>query len=72
MLEEGQQVEQLPVAAVHEPAFDGDPVLQLVPKGLRGVVHDHCLAEVPAQDGQVLDVVAVHKETMLTEQSTIN
>ena len=44
--EEGDQLHQLVVVGVHEPALDRDPVLQLISEGLRGVVDDDRLGEI--------------------------
>ena len=39
---------------------------------MRGVVHDDGLGEVPAQDAELLDVVATHTHTVLPEQAMAN
>ena len=58
-LEEGQELEQLRVARVVEPALDRDTVVQLEAEGLRRVVDDGGLGEVAAEHGEVFEVVAV-------------
>ena len=70
--QEGHQLHQLVVLLVHEPGLDGDPVLELVAKGLRGVVDDDGLAEVAAQDVKVLDVVAVDTDAVFPEESVLD
>ena len=72
LVQEGNQLHQLVVGSVNKPGLDGDPILQLVSKGLRRVVNDDSLAEVTAQDVEILDVVAVDTDTMLSEQSVLD
>ena len=65
--EEGHKLHQLVVRSVNKPGLDGNSVLQLIAERLRGVVDDDCLRQVPAEDVQILDVVAVDTDTMLSE-----
>ena len=62
-LQEWQEDGQLCVGLVIIPALYGDAIAQLEAKGLRGIVDDDGLAEVPAQDGQVLDIIAFDIDT---------
>lgn len=41
----------------------------LVAKSLRGVVYNNCLGQVPAQNRQVFDVVAIDTNTVLPKKS---
>ena len=68
-LQEWQEDGQLCVALVIIPTLYGDAIAQLEAKGLRGIVDDDGLAEVPAQDGQVLDIVAFHIDTRVPEDA---
>ena len=67
--QEWHELHQLVVRSVNKPGLDGNAVLQLIPECLRGVVDDDCLGQVPAEDIQILDVVAIDTDTMLSEQS---
>ena len=67
LVEEGDQLHELVVGSVNKPRLYGDPILQLVSECLWRVVNDDCLAEVSAQDVEVLDVVAVDTNAMLSE-----
>ena len=67
--EEWDELHQLVVRSVNKPGLDGNAVLQLISECLRGVVDDDCLRQVPAEDIQILDVVAIDTDTMLSEQS---
>ena len=68
-LQEGHEFEELLVTPVHEPALNGDAVVQLIAKRLRGIVDDDRLGEITAQDGQVLNIVPIDTNTVLTEQA---
>ena len=90
--EEGHQLHQLVVLLVHKPRLNGNPILQLISKGLKtrcfldlafskgerqlnhlwGVVNDDGLLEVPAQDVEVFDVVAVDADAVLSEKSELD
>jgi len=70
--EEGHQLHQLVVLLVHKPRLNGDPILQLISKGLWGVVDNDGLLEVPAQDVEVFDVVAVDADAVLSEKSELD
>ena len=65
--EEWHKLHQLVVRSVNKPGLDGNAVLQLIAERLRGVVDDDCLRQVPAEDVQILDVVAIDTDTMLSE-----
>ena len=65
--QEWDELHQLVVRSVNKPGLDGNAVLQLVAECLRGVVDDDCLRQVPAEDVQILDVVAIDTDTMLSE-----
>ena len=65
--EEWHKLHQLVVRSVNKPGLDGNAVLQLISECLRGVVDDDCLRQVPAEDIQILDVVAIDTDTMLSE-----
>lgn len=65
--EEWDKLHQLVVRSVNKPGLDGNAVLQLISECLRGVVDDDCLRQVPAEDIEILDVVAVDADTMLSE-----
>ena len=65
--QEWHKFHQLIVRAVNKPGLDGNAVLQLISECLRGVVDDDCLRQVPAEDIQILDVVAIDTDTMLSE-----
>ena len=65
--EEWHELHQLVVRSVNKPGLDGNAVLQLIAERLRGVVDDDCLRQVPAEDVQILDVVAIDTDTMLSE-----
>ena len=56
--QEWHELHQLVVRSVNKPGLDGNAVLQLISECLRGVVDDDCLRQVPAEDIQILDVVA--------------
>jgi len=71
-VQEWNQLHQFIVRLVHEPRLDGNSILQLVAKGLWRVVDDDSLPEVSAQDIEVLDVVSVDTNTVLTEQSILD
>ena len=65
--QEWHKLHQLVVRSVNKPGLDGNAVLQLISECLRGVVDDDCLRQVPAEDIQILDVVAIDTDTMLSE-----
>jgi len=65
--EEWHELHQLVVWPVHEPGLDGNPVLQLIPEGLRTVVDDDSFPQVPPEDVQILDVVTIDADTMLSK-----
>ena len=65
--QEWHKFHQLVVWSVNKPGLDGNAVLQLISECLRGVVDDDCLRQVPAEDIQILDVVAIDTDTMLSE-----
>lgn len=45
------------------------PIQYLIAKGLWWIVHNDSLGQVPTQDTQVLDVVAIHTHAVLAKQS---
>ena len=57
---------------MRQPARQEESVLYLVAKGLRRVVHNHSLLEVPAEDVELLDEVAAHTDTVVTEQPVLD
>jgi len=71
-VQEGDQLHQLVVRLVHEPRLNRDPILQLISKSLWGVVDDDGLLEVPPQDVQVFDVVAIDTDTVLSKKSELD
>ena len=68
-LQERQEDGQLCVGLVIIPTLYGDAIAQLEAKGLWGIVDDDGLAEVPAQNGQVLDIVAFNINTRVPEDA---
>jgi len=71
-VQERHQLHQLIVRLVHEPRLNGDPILQLISKGLWGVVDDDRLLEVPAQDVKVFDVVPIDTDAVLSKKSELD
>jgi hypothetical protein len=69
VLQEGDELQQLAVATIVVPAFDGNTVLKVVAKGLGRVVNNNSSAQVAPEDGQILDEVSVHRKTMFPEQA---
>ena len=65
--QEWHKLHQLVVWSVNKPGLDGNAVLQLISERLGGVVDDDCLRQVPAEDIQILDVVAVDTDAVLSE-----
>lgn len=70
--QEPLQLQQLPVGRVIEPALDGDAVIDLVTKRVRAVVDQDHLLHVALTDVQVLEVVALHRQTGLAEYSVLD
>ena len=68
LLKERHQFHQLIVIRIHEPALDRDPIVDIVAEGLRRVVDDDCLGQIPAQDVKILDVVAIDTDAVLSEE----
>ena len=65
--QEWHKLHQLVVRSVNKPGLDGNAVLQLISECLRGVVDNDCLRQIPAKDIQILDVVAIDTDTVLSE-----
>lgn len=59
ILEYRDQVQQLVVVCVREPAADGDGVLRVEDVRGRRVVDDDGILQIPSDLGEILDVVAL-------------
>eukprot|EP00601_Ochromonadales_sp_CCMP2298_P013896 CAMPEP_0173232584 /NCGR_PEP_ID=MMETSP1142-20121109/9076_1 /TAXON_ID=483371 /ORGANISM="non described non described, Strain CCMP2298" /LENGTH=179 /DNA_ID=CAMNT_0014162179 /DNA_START=72 /DNA_END=612 /DNA_ORIENTATION=+ len=71
-LEEPDQLQQLRVGVVVVPGLDGHSVVVVVAVGVRGVVHQQSRSQIPPQHMQVLEVVPLHQQARLSEQSVLD
>lgn len=54
ILEDGDEIEELVVVSVGEPAADGYGVLWMEDVGCGGIIDDYCFAEVTTDLGEIL------------------
>mmetsp|Transcript_26149 Transcript_26149/g.49682 ORF Transcript_26149/g.49682 Transcript_26149/m.49682 type:complete len:365 (-) Transcript_26149:484-1578(-) len=71
-VQEREQLAQLHVLTIIEPTLDRNPVVNLEPERLRGVVYDDGMAHVAPKHREVLQVVAVHAHTRVSEDAVAN
>lgn len=67
MFQEGNQLSQLLVLVIIEPAHNGYSIINLVCEGLGWIVDDDGLGKVAAKYGKVLDVVSFDKDAVLSK-----
>eukprot|EP00906_Rhabdomonas_costata_P036596 RCo051324 len=68
-VQQGAHLEELPVIRPAPPGQDRDAVVKLQREGLRAVVHDHGLGQIPAEGSEVLKVVPLNVQAVIAVQA---
>ena len=70
--QKSQQLEELRVRIVVEPALNGDAIVNLVPVRVGRIIDEDSPREVSSQHGQVFEVVALHKQAGLAKEAVLD
>ena len=69
MAQKAFELEKFPVTGIVEPRLNGDPIVELVPKSMGGIVDQDGFGQIPPQDRQVFQKVPLNRQARFPEQA---
>jgi hypothetical protein len=69
--EEAFQLQEFPVVHVIKPRFNGNTVIDLIAKGVGRIVHEDRFRQVPAEDTEILQKVALDGQATFAKEAVV-
>ena len=72
LLQKAGQFEQLRVVGTLKPRFNGYPVVDLIAKGVRRIVHQDGATEIPSEHIQIFEEISFDAETGVAKEAMVD